>query len=409
MPSYRFATRAQAKATAPVALPEGTINLSGGFAFPQCLPNVAAAAAVAAEEYRTEAMQYSGAVGLNDLRDAIVNYVAKDGVTCTRDNVIVVNGAKHGLDLVARVFLEPGDAVIVTGPTYMTALSILRTHEARFLSIPQDEEGLDAVVLEEKLEQLQRDGAPMPKLLFDVPDFHNPSGITMSARRRRALVDLAKRYGFVIIEDDPYRRIRFDGEAVAPIKSFDDAGVVIAVGTAAKVLAPGLRIGWIIADPEIVRQLAAQKADGGTSAFTQRIFVELLRTGEVAHHIDLITNALREHCDAMIKAFAKYMPDVKVRRPQGGYYLWAELPEGVDSDMLAGLGASHGVLVYSGTKCFAADLKRNFLRLCYSFVTPEQNAEGIRRLSEAYAEMQGGLNPAAQQRASHAASSMATY
>jgi 2-aminoadipate transaminase len=300
---------------------------------------------------------------------------------------MVVNGAKHGIDLACRVFLDPGDLVIVTAPTYITAIAIFRSHEAGCLAIPQDAEGMLTDELEAKLADMQERGEALPKLLYDVPDFHNPTGVTLSAERRQKMVELARRFGFVIVEDDPYRRIRFEGADVPAIKSYDDAGVVISVGTSSKIVAPGLRLGWVIADPALVAAMAGHKADGGTSAFTQRILVELFRGNRVAGHIDELTATMKVHRDAMLEAFARYLPDARIRRPHGGYFLWVELPDGIDSDALAAAALARGVGVHSGKICYAKDPKSNFLRVCYSFVSPEQIDRSIALLGTAYASV----------------------
>ena len=215
----------------------------------------------------------------------IVDYLREDGIAAARENILVVNGAKQGLDLACRVFLEKGDAVIVTAPTCLTAAAILKAAEASFVSVPQDADGMMTDLLEAKLQARQAAGEPMPKLLFDIPDFHNPTGITMSLERRRKLVALAIEHDFVIIADDPYRRIRFDGMPVPPIKSLDTSGRVIGLGTVSKILAPGLRIGWVNAAPAIIRRMAAHKSDHGTNPFVQRIVVQLFRSGKVDEHI----------------------------------------------------------------------------------------------------------------------------
>ena len=181
-PTYRWARRAQdTVAPAVTATAHGNaIQLGGGYGFPDTLPDIVAEA-VAAAEAKAETLQYGPLYGLDDLRDTIVAYLAQDGIVAARENILVVNGAKHGLDLACRVFLEPGDTVIVAAPTYLTAVHILKDAEASFLSIPQDEEGMDTALLRRRLEERRDSGGPMPKLLFDVPDFHNPTGITMSA------------------------------------------------------------------------------------------------------------------------------------------------------------------------------------------------------------------------------------
>lgn len=383
MGDYRLANRAKA-VYGHKALPPGTLNMSGGHAFGPSMPDIAREAVTAAQRFRTESLQYSSVLGLADLRDEIAGYVASDGIVCSRDDIMVVNGAKHGIDLACRVFLDPGDAVIVTAPTYITAIAIFRSHEASFLPIAQDADGMLTDELEARLVDLQERGEALPKLLYDVPDFHNPSGVTLSAARRQKMVELAKRFGFVIVEDDPYRRIRFEGAEVPTIKSYDDAGVVIAVGTSSKIVAPGLRLGWVIADPELIARMAGHKADGGSSAFTQRILVELFRGNRVAGHIDELKTTMKAHRDAMLAAFARHLPDVRIRRPHGGYFLWVELPEGIDSDALAAAALQRGIGVHSGKICYATEPQSNFLRVCYSFVSPEQIEHGIAQLGKAY-------------------------
>lgn len=361
--------------------------LAAGSAYPPLLPDVSAEAMRAAGENTAEAMQYGPLMGLDDLRDAIAAYVAEDGVSCTRDNVIVTNGAKHATDLVCRVFTEPGDRIIVTAPTYMTTLQNFRAHRLNFLAIPQDDEGMDAGVLESRLATLATNGEPMPKLLFDVPDFHNPSGITMSLARRKRLLELALEYGFVIIEDDPYRRLRFEGQAIPPIKSMDTEGLVIGVGTVSKILSPGLRVGWAVADEEIVNRMAMQKSDGGSSPFNQRIVVDLMRSNKMAEHIDAVSKQMALHRDAMVSALAEHLTDAKVRSPNGGYFLWAELPPHVSTEELVAKGIEHGVEVTSGRMCFPNEDPGHYLRFAYSYFGVDDIQEGIRRLGNAYREI----------------------
>ena len=317
----RYARRAQVLGKSVYDHADGVIMLSVGSAYPPILPDLTTEAVDAAGRFVAESMQYGALMGLGDLRERIAAYVAEDGVICTAENVLVTNGAKHATDLVARTFLEPGDRMIVTAPTYMTTLQCLRSHGPSFIAIPQDAEGMRTDILERRLATMAANAEPMPKLLFDVPDFHNPTGITMSLSRRRKLIELAERYDFIIIEDDPYRRIRFEGDPVPPIKSLDSSGRVIAVGTVSKILAPGLRIGWAIAEPDIVRRMALQKSDGGSCPFTQRVVASVMQSNKLGEHIDLVTRHMRGHRDAMVEALAEFLPDAKVRRPEGGYFL----------------------------------------------------------------------------------------
>ena len=389
VPSYRYARRAEVLGKSVFDHAPGAIVLNSGLAHPPLLPDVAREAARAAEERTAEVMQYGPLMGLDDLRDAVASFVFEDGVRCERDNILITNGAKHGVDLACRVFVEPGDRVIVTAPTYMTSMQHMRTHGASFLAIPQDEEGLMTEVLEANLDRLVANGERMPKLLFDVPDFHNPTGITMSLRRRKRLIELAMAYGFVILEDDPYRRVRFEGEPVPPLKALDETGVVFALGTVSKILSPGLRLGWVIGEPSAVRRMAMQKSEGGSCPFAQRIVVDLMRSNRMAEHIDLISEKMREHRDVMVEALAKELPDAVVRPPQGGYFLWAQLPEGVSGEAVADCAVEHGVEVSSGRLSFPEDDPGNFLRFAYSYPDADEIIEGVRRLGLAYREVCG--------------------
>ena len=388
MTEFRFARRSAILGKSVFDHAPGTIALNSGAAYPPCLPDVVREATEAVGPLREEAMQYAPLMGLNDLRDEICNFVAEDGIKAKRENVLVTYGSKSAFDLALRTFCEAGDTVIVTRPTYMTAIHIMRTHNVRFLDIGQDAEGFDADELEHKLKRLEQNAEQMPKLLFDVPDFHNPTGVTTSLARRKKMLELAKRYNFVICEDDPYRRIRFEGESIPSIKSLDTTGQVISLGTVSKILAPGLRVGWAIGDAGVIRRMALQKADGGSNAFAQRIVVQLMQSNKMANHIDQMILQMRIHRDAMIEAFAVHLPEAKIRTPLGGYFLWAELPKGTDAERLVELGIEEGVEVSSGRLSFPTDDPGNFIRLAYSFITVDQIKEGIALLGAAWRKLQ---------------------
>jgi 2-aminoadipate transaminase len=384
-PTYRWAERAANTVASanPATVYSNEIQLGGGYGFPEEFPDIVAEAIAAAED-RAEGLQYGPAYGLDDLRDEIVRYLVQDGITAARENILVVNGAKQGLDLACRVFVEKGDAIIVAAPTYLTAASIMKAAEATFVSVPQDEEGMRVELLEQNLKERRQAGRPMPKLLFDVPDFHNPTGITMSLARRRRLVELAAEYDFVVIEDDPYRRIRFEGTPVPPIKSLDAAGRAIGLGTVSKLLGPGLRVGWVNGPTDIVRRMAAHKSDHGNCPLMQRIVVQLFRNGKVDEHIAALSRVLRTHRDAMVGAIHRFMPGAKVRVPQGGYFLWVELPSHIDADEVVRRSAQAGVAIFSGKASFAEAGPQNFLRLAYSYCTPDRIREGIERVGRGY-------------------------
>lgn len=384
MSDYRYATRADILGASIYDHAPGAIVLSSGLAYPPHLPDIVREANEAARDHGCETLQYGPLMGINDLRDEIVRFVAEDGVACDRDNVLVTYGAKNALDLACRVFVEPGDRIIVTRPTYMTALQIMRYHRVNFLDVGQDAEGLDTDELEDSLKRLAANGEPMPKLLFDVPDFHNPTGITTSLARRKRLIELAETYGFIILEDDPYRRLRFEGEPVPPIKSLDENGVVVALGTVSKILAPGLRVGWAIGPKPVVDRMGMQKADGGSNPFAQRMVADLMRGNKMGQHIADLTAEMKRHRDAMVESLAEHLPDATVRAPNGGYFLWATLPDEVDAEELVALGVEHGVEASSGRLCYPNAVMSSSLRFAYSYVDVEAIREGIARLGQAY-------------------------
>ncbi len=394
MTEFRFARRSSVLGKSVFDHVPGTISLASGAAYPPLLPDVVREAAEAVGPRREEAMQYGPLMGLDDLREEICRFVAGDGVQAKPENVLVTYGAKNALDLACRVFVEPGDRVIVTRPSYMTAIHIMRTHNVQFVDVGQDRDGLSTDELEEQLELFEANAEPMPKLLFDVPDFHNPTGITMSLARRRKILELARRYNFVICEDDPYRRIRFDGEAVPPIKSLDTTGHVISLGTVSKTIAPGLRVGWAIGDAGVVRRMAMQKADGGSNTFAQRIVVQLMRSNKISRHVDELTEKMRSHRDAMVAALAEYMPEAKCRVPDGGYFLWVRLRESDDAEHVVELGIRGGVEATPGRLSFPSDDPGNCLRLAYSFVDEDQIRLGVAQLGKAYRSYRSTTSPA---------------
>lgn len=390
MRPIRYAQRAVSiDAPASLVTPTGNVlKLSAGHAFPGLLPDLTEEATEALHRYRHETLQYGPLNGINDLRDAIAAFVAEDGVHATRENILVVNGAKQGLDLACLALLEPGDAVILSAPTYLTAIAIFQMHQATFVQVPQDDKGMMVDHLAAQLAERRAAGLPAPKLLFEVPDFHNPTGLTLPAERRQKLVELALEYDFVIVEDDPYRRIRFAGDPVPTIKSFDTADRVVALGTTSKTLMPGLKIGWVNAHPDMLRRMAALKSDGGGSPLTQRIAASLFTSGRAATIIADVTATMRRHRDTMAAAFARYFPEARFNLPQGGYFLWVELPEGTDSDAFAAHAAGYGVSVFSGRLSFAVEPRTNFLRLSYSFCSPAEIEAGVKKVGEAYRDFQ---------------------
>ncbi|MDC0056804.1 PLP-dependent aminotransferase family protein [Alphaproteobacteria bacterium] len=384
MTNYKYAKRSEIIGDSVYDHHKNAIILSSGLAYPDFLPDIISETSKVLDKHKTEALQYGPLMGVDELRDAISEYLNEDGIQCTKENILITYGAKHALDLACRVFIEEGDKIIVTSPSYMTAIQIMRNHGVSFLSIRQDNEGLMTEELEKELERLKLNGERIPKMLFDVPDFHNPTGITMSYDRRKKLVQLAEKWNFIILEDDPYRRLRFEGAPIPPIKYFDQKNFVVGIGTFSKILAPGLRVGWAVGSKEIVTRMAMQKADGGSNPLSQRIVLEFLKNKKIHKHIDSLSEEMKKHRDVMVESFHNHLPEISIKKPNGGYFLWGELPKNIDAERLVELAIKEGVEISTGRICFPNRGPDNFIRLAYSFVSEGIIKEGVIRLAKAY-------------------------
>jgi 2-aminoadipate transaminase len=401
--AYRFARRATKLSTSfpaphfPSELAADAVLFDSGFAAPQILPDLTGFAQAALTEHREEALQYAPPQGQPELRGWIAGMMNEDGCALTADNILVVNGAKHGIDLICRLLLDEGDAVVVTAPTYFTVIPIFRSFGAEFIEVGHDDDGIMVGQLDEALARRRAEGLAPPKLIYNVADFHNPTGATMTAARRRALIDLSVRENIPIVEDTPYRAVRFEGETVPSLKALDPGNLVLHVGTFSKLVAPGLRIGWIAAEPALIARLMQLKSDGGSSPLVQRIIYEFGRSPAFAEHVTIVQRVYRERRDRMIAAINAQLPGVSLGVPEGGYYVWLTLPAHVDGDRMAAGAAELGVNLIPGSKFFAgsggfpenAGPPRNHIRLSYSYATPEQIDEGVARLATVYRSLGG--------------------
>ena len=387
MSTIAFAQRAARLPVVPVPVTSPhVISFESGHAFPQVLPDLTEAAAIALSKYRPEALQYAPRPGLPELREWIAEYMRNDGIRdASADRVLVVNGAKHGLELVCRLLIDDGDVIVVTAPTYFTAIPIFRSFGVRFMEVTQDSEGLNVDELAEIFSDCRRQNRPLPKFVYDVPDFHNPTGITMSLERRKKLIALCAEHGVLIVEDSPYRKVRFEGESLPPLKALDSEDSVIMLGTFSKLLAPGLRVGWISATPEVLSRVVQLKSDGGSCPLTQRIILEFCRAGRLPLHISHVQAIYREHRDHMVAAIRREMPYVVFAVPEGGYYLWLTLPDRMDGNEVARRAADKSVNVLAGSKFFAGpagESRNDTMRLAYSHATLQEIDDGIGRLSQ---------------------------
>lgn len=389
---------AKLASTLPAAAPASNLAFDSGHAANAVLPDLTREAERALTTYRAETLQYAPRPGLPELRARIVEMADADGIAASRENVLVTNGAKHAIDLICRVLLDEGDAIVVTRPTYFTAIPIFRSFGVQFIEVGQDRDGLDVAELAAVLARREREGHRQPKFIYNVPDFHNPTGVTMSLERRKALIQLASERGIHVVEDSPYRKVRFQGSSIPSLKALDVGDTVFYVGTFSKLMAPGLRVGWTIAAPDMIARMIQLKSDGGSCPLTQRIIAEFLGGDRLPSHIERVQSAYRQNRDAMVAALARELPDATFEIPEGGYYVWVTLPEDVDGDRLAEAASEKGVTVLPGSKFFAnrdVAFRKNHLRIAYSHATPDDVVDGIGRLAAAYRALNAGRTPAA--------------
>jgi len=361
-----------------VANPE-LISFAGGFPDPLTFPagRTAQLLAELAEAGDNSAFQYAPTQGLAGTRDALASRLeALQGARPADDELVVTSGGIEALELVAKSFLDAGDTVVVEGPTYLGAIMAFRSFESDVVAVPLDEDGLDVDALAATLAAGLR-----PKLLYTIPDHQNPAGVTLSAERRGALVELARRYGFLIVEDVAYRELGFDGTAPASLWSIGP-DVVVQAGTTSKTFFPGVRLGWAAGPAEVVAQLvsAKQNTDQCSGALGQRLFEEYARRGWIDEQLELSRALYARRCERLLAALERTMPEgVEWTRPRGGFFSWLTLP--VDATELARRAVDAGVAVVPGALFFPDGSGGGNMRLSFSNVDDELIDVGVERLA----------------------------
>ena len=361
-----------------------TISFAGGMPDSSLFP-IDAFRQVMHEVLRTEGkalLQYNPASGYPPLRRYLADYLVRKGIVVTDSDILIVNGSQQGLDLVARTLLDPGDRVIVEGPSYPGALQIFRAYQAEVLTVPVGSDGIRRDILEGVIHRLA------PKCIYIMPTFQNPTGATVSLEGRRELLAMAAKVQVPIIEDDFHNELRYDGAPVIPLRGLDRKGLVVAVGTFSKILFPGLRVGWIVAPPEVMERLIIAKrvSDFHTSTLIQAAIYHFCRRRLLDRHMERMRREYRRRRDALTQALSRHCPpNVTWTHPQGGFSLLLTLPEGLDTQSLLPEAASTGVLYTPGTLFYADGGGRNQLRLSFSEVPAEQIEAGVQRLSSVIA------------------------
>jgi DNA-binding transcriptional MocR family regulator len=380
-------TASQIRALFAVASRPEVVSLAGGMPNLSALPmdELAQLVATLVAEHGTTALQYGSGQGEPRLRERICEVMAEEGIRAHADDVVVTTGSQQALDLVTRIFCDPGDVVVAEAPSYVGALGVFRAYQADVVHTALDAEGLDPVALDETLTRLAAAGRRV-KFIYTIPNHHNPAGVTLSAARRPAVLDVAARHKVLLLEDNPYGLLGFDHEPRPAMRSLDADGVVY-LGSFSKTLASGLRVGWALA-PHAIRDkliLASESAILCPSAFAQATVERYLSTHDWRHQIKLFREQYRERRDAMLAALDAHLPMARWNVPDGGFYVWARLPEPLDAQAMLPRAVTERVAYVPGTAFYAdadADAGRHFVRLSYCYPTPERITEGVRRLAD---------------------------
>ena len=357
------------------------ISFAGGFPDPETFPRerVSTLFQELAASGEATAFQYAPTRGLAGLLDALAGRIETlQGRRPADDELLITSGAIEALELVAKSFLDPGDLVVVEGPTYLGSIQAFRGFEARLVAVGMDEHGLDVEDLERRLA-----GGLRPKLVYSIPDHQNPAGVSLAAERRTLLVALAQRYGFLIVEDVAYRELPFSDESLPSLWSLAP-DVVVQTGTTSKTFFPGVRLGWAVGPADISARLvsAKQNTDQCAGALGQRLFEESVRRGWIDEQLVLSRALYRRKCERMLAALERWMPDgAHWTRPEGGFFSWLTLPDDADSVELARLAAERGVGIVPGTLFFTDGRGADTVRLSFSMVGEPQIDDGIERLA----------------------------
>jgi 2-aminoadipate transaminase len=375
------------------SLPD-VISFAGGMPAPEVFPieKFKEASEVVLTEMGDRALQYGTTEGYQPLREMIARNASKYGIQISADNVLITSGSQQALDLLGRIFINREDRVLVESPTYLGALQAWNAYGVKYVTIPFDQDGMRTDVLESRL----RMGI---KFIYVLPNFQNPTGVTLSRERRKQLVDVANAYGVPIVEDDPYGQLRYEGDHLPPVVVLDDemrakkvpiySGNVIYTSTFSKILAPGLRLAWVVAPCEVIKKLvqAKQGCDLHTSTFTQYIAYEIANTPWMKTHILTIRKTYKERRDIMLQSLEQYMPEgVQWTHPKGGLFLWVTLPEGIDAGEIFKSAVEAKVAFVPGGSFHPLGGGENTMRLNFSNAKPDLIMEGIKRLAKVVKE-----------------------
>jgi DNA-binding transcriptional MocR family regulator len=362
----------------------GIISFGGGYPDASLFPAEQLSAIIQSSlaESKGASLQYTASNGLPRLRAQIAERMTRDGVPCGADDVLILQGGQQGLDLTAKMLIEPGDVIVTENPTFLGALIAFNPCEPRYAPVPMDQDGMDMNALERTLRE-----NPGTKLLYTVPDFQNPTGVTLSLARRKRLIALANEFDLIVLEDTPYRELRYAGEAIPPIKSLDTEGRVIYLGSFSKILAPGLRLGWAVAAPDLLEKLGLLKVAADTQCGTLSMHAAsaYLATHDIDAHIATIRATYRRKKDLMLDCIRRSFPqDIHFTDPEGGMFTWLTFPEGFDATaFMQDFALPEAKVAYvPGATFFPVREEMNHARVSYPGQTDDKIVEGMTRLGE---------------------------
>lgn len=368
---------------AVVSRPE-VVSLAGGMPNIKDLPLEALAedAARLIRNHGAQLMQYGSGQGWEPLRQRIVDVMAPEHIKGDPDNVVITTGSQQALDLVSEIFLDPGDVVLAEGPSYVGALGTFRAYQGEVVHVDMDHDGLIPEALAETIRRVRAEGRTI-KFLYTIPNFHNPGGVTLSAERRPQIVEICKREHILIVEDNPYGLLGFKAEPLQAMQALNPEGVIY-LGSFSKMFAPGFRIGWALA-PHAIRDkliLAAESAILSPSMVGQMTIESYLSNFDWFSQVQTYRGMYRERKEAMLESLEELMPDCTWTKPEGGFYTWVTLPEGLDAKSMLPRAVKNLVAYVSGTAFYADGRGGNHLRLSFCYPTPDDIREGVRRLSQ---------------------------
>jgi len=362
------------------------ISLAGGMPDPVTFPTkeINEVAKQILSKKTALALQYSSTEGLTELREFILNWLVKDNKKVGLDNIVITSGSQQGLDLVSKVLLDPGDIVIVELPSYLAALNAFRSYGGEMVGIPMDDEGMRMDYLRKTLTQLRKEGKRV-KFIYTISNFQNPAGVTMSSLRRKEILEIAREFNVLILEDNPYDKLRFEGEPLPSIYSLDKEGYVISLGTFSKILCPGLRLAWILGNKEIVGKIVIMKqaTDLCTSILNQLIAYEYCTNYDIDKNIESNIEIYRKKRNIILDALDRHFPaETTWTKPEGGFFVFAILPEYIDTEEMFLEAIKEEVAYVSGAPFFANGKGKNTMRLSFCYPSEKDIEEGIKRLGK---------------------------